>query len=144
MSITYVNKKNLGIGNVPHTLCDLYKVDYMPHIIANADYLFWNFSQCNKSFKLFCNNTERHKHINTDNIHTIKECDIRWSFLSCYFQLWFLFTTAHNTRLNFLWFFLGGFELTDWMRWMNSMDRCEGGKKEIFFLEMEIIFSFSP
>lgn len=39
--------------------------------------------------------------------------------------------------------FLGGFELTDWMKWMNSIDRCEGSKKEIFFPSPLIFFSFS-
>lgn len=50
-------------------------------------------------------------------------------------------STQYTTKFSMV--FLGGFELTDWMKWMNSIDRCEGSKKEIFFPSPLIFFSFS-
>lgn len=41
------------------------------------------------------------------------------NFLSCYFQLWFLFVQHHNTRLNFLWLaasFSGAWWWVEWRR----------------------------
>lgn len=111
---------NLGIENVLHTLSNL--ITFIKEITSptSSPTLIIYFRIFLSVIKASSHSaiTQRHKHINTDNIHTIKECDIRWSFLSCYFQLWFLFTTAHNTRLNFLWFF--GRIWTDWLNEMNE------------------------